>query len=118
MAQWSVLTFIKDEPFDLVVTDYNMPEMAQHGRELSDHLSASIQKPLPHQTTDYQFNKCKLRASVACSRLVACSLRRITISVSLRIASTVVTSESASDSAHMANIQQTGVPLKRVTSMR
>jgi two-component system chemotaxis response regulator CheY len=62
------LTYIKDEEFDLVVTDYNMPEM--DGRELSEFIRFNP------QTT--------------------------------HIPIIMVTSESA-ESAHMANIQQTGV---------
>lgn len=62
------LTFIKDEAFDLVVTDYNMPEM--DGRELSEFI---------------RFNPETTHIPII-----------------------MVTSESA-DSAHMANIQQTGV---------
>ena len=62
------LTYIKDEPFDLVVTDYNMPEM--DGRELSEFI---------------RFNPETTHIPII-----------------------MVTSESA-DSAHMANIQQTGV---------
>lgn len=62
------LTFIKDDPFDLVVTDYNMPEM--DGRELSEFI---------------RFNPETTHIPII-----------------------MVTSESA-ESAHMANIQQTGV---------
>lgn len=62
------LTFIKDEAFDLVVTDYNMPEM--DGRELSEFI---------------RFNPDTAHIPII-----------------------MVTSESA-DSAHMTNIQQTGV---------
>lgn len=62
------LTLLKDQIFDLVVTDYNMPEM--DGRELSEFI---------------RFN-----------------------SETAHIPIIMVTSESA-DSAHMANIQQTGV---------
>lgn len=62
------LTLIKDEPFDLVVTDYNMPEM--DGRELSEFI---------------RFNPETTHIPII-----------------------MVTSESA-NSAHMANIQQTGV---------
>lgn len=62
------LTLIKDEAFDLVVTDYNMPEM--DGRELSEFI---------------RFNPETTHIPII-----------------------MVTSESA-DSAHMANIQQTGV---------
>lgn len=62
------LTLIKDESFDLVVTDYNMPEM--DGRELSEFI---------------RFNPDTAHIPII-----------------------MVTSESA-DSAHMANIQQTGV---------
>lgn len=62
------LTFIKDEGFDLVVTDYNMPEM--DGRELSEFI---------------RFNPETTHIPII-----------------------MVTSESA-DSAHMKNIQQTGV---------
>ncbi len=62
------LTYIKEEQFDLVVTDYNMPEM--DGRELSEFI---------------RFNPETTHIPII-----------------------MVTSE-ASDSAHMANIQQTGV---------
>ncbi|GGW74789.1 response regulator [Alteromonas halophila] len=62
------LTFIKDESFDLVVTDYNMPEM--DGRELSEFI---------------RFNPETTHIPII-----------------------MVTSESA-NSAHMSNIQQTGV---------
>lgn len=62
------LTLIKDQAFDLVVTDYNMPEM--DGRELSEFI---------------RFNPETAHIPII-----------------------MVTSESA-DSAHMANIQQTGV---------
>jgi two-component system chemotaxis response regulator CheY len=62
------LTFLKDESFDLVVTDYNMPEM--DGRELSEFI---------------RFNPETAHIPII-----------------------MVTSESA-DSAHMTNIQQTGV---------
>lgn len=62
------LTFLKDEEFDLVVTDYNMPEM--DGRELSEFI---------------RFNPETTHIPII-----------------------MVTSESA-DSAHMTNIQQTGV---------
>ena len=64
----AALTFIKEKEFDLVVTDYNMPEM--DGRELSEFIRFNP------QTT--------------------------------HIPIIMVTSESA-DSAHMTNIQQTGV---------
>lgn len=64
----TALTLIKDESFDLVVTDYNMPEM--DGRELSEFV---------------RFNPETAHIPII-----------------------MVTSESA-DSAHMANIQQTGV---------
>lgn len=62
------LTFVKDQEFDLVVTDYNMPEM--DGRELSEFI---------------RFNPQTAHIPII-----------------------MVTSESA-DSAHMTNIQQTGV---------
>jgi len=62
------LTLIKDNEFDLVVTDYNMPEM--DGRELSEFI---------------RFNPETTHIPII-----------------------MVTSESA-DSAHMTNIQQTGV---------
>lgn len=62
------LTLLKDNEFDLVVTDYNMPEM--DGRELSEFI---------------RFNPATTHIPII-----------------------MVTSESAS-SAHMANIQQTGV---------
>ena len=62
------LTHLKDHTFDLVVTDYNMPEM--DGRELSEFI---------------RFN-----------------------SETAHIPIIMVTSE-ATDSPHMANIQQTGV---------
>ncbi|MFC3093334.1 response regulator [Alteromonas sediminis] len=62
------LTLIKDNAFDLVVTDYNMPEM--DGRELSEFI---------------RFNPETTHIPII-----------------------MVTSESA-DSAHMTNIQQTGV---------
>lgn len=62
------LTFLKDTVYDLVVTDYNMPEM--DGRELSEFI---------------RFNPETAHIPII-----------------------MVTSESA-DSAHMANIQQTGV---------
>ena len=64
----AALTLIKDQAFDLVVTDYNMPEM--DGRELSEFI---------------RFNPETTHIPII-----------------------MVTSESA-DSAHMANIQQTGV---------
>lgn len=64
----TALTFLKDREFDLVVTDYNMPEM--DGRELSEFI---------------RFNPETTHIPII-----------------------MVTSESA-DSAHMANIQQTGV---------
>jgi two-component system chemotaxis response regulator CheY len=62
------LTLLKENEFDLVVTDYNMPEM--DGRELSEYI---------------RFNPATTHIPII-----------------------MVTSESA-DSAHMANIQQTGV---------
>lgn len=62
------LTFLKDLDFDLVVTDYNMPEM--DGRELSEFI---------------RFNPATAHIPII-----------------------MVTSESTS-SAHMTNIQQTGV---------
>ncbi|MBT0587543.1 response regulator [Alteromonas oceanisediminis] len=62
------LTYIKDHQFDLVVTDYNMPEM--DGRELSEFI---------------RFNPETTHIPII-----------------------MVTSEAA-DSAHMTNIQQTGV---------
>jgi two-component system chemotaxis response regulator CheY len=62
------LTFLKEMEFDLVVTDYNMPEM--DGRELSEFI---------------RYNPATTHIPII-----------------------MVTSES-SDSAHMANIQQTGV---------
>ena len=62
------LTYLKDQSFDLVVTDYNMPEM--DGRELSEFI---------------RFN-----------------------AETSHIPIIMVTSESA-ESAHMTNIQQTGV---------
>ncbi len=62
------LTYIKDSEFDLVVTDYNMPEM--DGRELAEYI---------------RFNPQTAHIPII-----------------------MVTSESA-DSAHMTNIQQTGV---------
>lgn len=62
------LTFLKDNIYDLVVTDYNMPEM--DGRELSEFI---------------RFNPKTAHIPII-----------------------MVTSEAA-DSAHMANIQQTGV---------
>ncbi|WJG08130.1 response regulator [Aliiglaciecola sp. LCG003] len=62
------LTYIKDNTYDLVVTDYNMPEM--DGRELSEFI---------------RFNPQTSHIPII-----------------------MVTSEAA-DSAHMANIQQTGV---------
>jgi len=62
------LTYIKDHTYDLVVTDYNMPEM--DGRELAEFI---------------RFNPQTAHIPII-----------------------MVTSESA-DSAHMANIQQTGV---------
>jgi len=62
------LTHLKEEEFDLVVTDYNMPEM--DGRELSEFI---------------RFNPATTHIPII-----------------------MVTSEQA-DSAHMANIQQTGV---------
>lgn len=62
------LTFLKDDEFDLVVTDYNMPEM--DGRELSEFI---------------RYNPATTHIPII-----------------------MVTSES-SDSAHMTNIQQTGV---------
>ncbi|MFQ3251338.1 MAG: two-component system chemotaxis response regulator CheY [Glaciecola sp.] len=62
------LTLLKDNEFDLVVTDYNMPEM--DGRELSEFI---------------RFNPATTHIPII-----------------------MVTSESSS-SAHMANIQQTGV---------
>ena len=62
------LTLLKDNEFDLVVTDYNMPEM--DGRELSEYI---------------RFNPATTHIPII-----------------------MVTSESAT-SAHMANIQQTGV---------
>ena len=64
----AALTLVKDEAFDLVVTDYNMPEM--DGRELSEFI---------------RFNPETTHIPII-----------------------MVTSESA-DSAHMKNIQQTGV---------
>jgi two-component system chemotaxis response regulator CheY len=64
----TAVTLLKDEMFDLVVTDYNMPEM--DGRELSEFI---------------RFNPDTAHIPII-----------------------MVTSESA-DSAHMANIQQTGV---------
>jgi two-component system chemotaxis response regulator CheY len=62
------LTFLKDNEFDLVITDYNMPEM--DGRELSEYI---------------RYNPATSHIPII-----------------------MVTSES-SDSAKMANIQQTGV---------
>ncbi|GAB5382190.1 MAG: response regulator [Aliiglaciecola sp.] len=62
------LTYLKDNVYDLVVTDYNMPEM--DGRELSEFI---------------RFNPQTAHIPII-----------------------MVTSEAA-DSAHMANIQQTGV---------
>jgi two-component system chemotaxis response regulator CheY len=62
------LTFLKDDEFDLVVTDYNMPEM--DGRELSEFI---------------RYNPSTTHIPII-----------------------MVTSEST-DSAHMTNIQQTGV---------
>lgn len=62
------LTFLKDNTYDLVVTDYNMPEM--DGRELSEFI---------------RFNPQTAHIPII-----------------------MVTSEAA-DSAHMTNIQQTGV---------
>lgn len=62
------LTLIKDREFDLVVTDYNMPEM--DGRELSEYI---------------RFNPSTAHIPII-----------------------MVTSEAA-NSAHMSNIQQTGV---------
>lgn len=62
------LTYLKDDSFDLVVTDYNMPEM--DGRELSEFI---------------RFNPETTHIPII-----------------------MVTSEAA-DSAHMTNIQQTGV---------
>lgn len=62
------LTLLKENEFDLVVTDYNMPEM--DGRELSEFI---------------RFNPATTHIPII-----------------------MVTSESA-DSAHMSNIQQTGV---------
>ena len=62
------LTHLKDKGFDLVVTDYNMPEM--DGRELSEFI---------------RFNESTSHIPIV-----------------------MVTSEAA-DSAHMTNIQQTGV---------
>lgn len=62
------LTFLKEREFDLVVTDYNMPEM--DGRELSEYI---------------RYNPATTHIPII-----------------------MVTSES-SDSAHMSNIQQTGV---------
>lgn len=62
------LTFLKEMEFDLVVTDYNMPEM--DGRELSEYI---------------RYNPATTHIPII-----------------------MVTSES-SNSAHMANIQQTGV---------
>lgn len=62
------LTYIKDDTYDLVVTDYNMPEM--DGRELSEFI---------------RFNPETAHVPII-----------------------MVTSESA-NSAHMTNIQQTGV---------
>ncbi|GAA0853499.1 response regulator [Aliiglaciecola litoralis] len=62
------LTYLKDDTFNLVVTDYNMPEM--DGRELSEFI---------------RFNPQTSHIPII-----------------------MVTSEAA-DSAHMANIQQTGV---------
>lgn len=62
------LTFLKDNTYELVVTDYNMPEM--DGRELSEFI---------------RFNPDTAHIPII-----------------------MVTSESA-NSAHMANIQQTGV---------
>lgn len=64
----AALTLLKEDTFDLVVTDYNMPEM--DGRELSEYI---------------RFN-----AETAHIPII------------------MVTSEST-ESAHMANIQQTGV---------
>ncbi|GAB2690476.1 response regulator [Aliiglaciecola aliphaticivorans] len=64
----SALTLLKDNVFDLVVTDYNMPEM--DGRELSEYI---------------RFNPETSHIPII-----------------------MVTSE-ATNSAHMANIQQTGV---------
>ncbi len=64
----AALTLVKDEAFDLVVTDYNMPEM--DGRELSEFI---------------RFNPETTHIPII-----------------------MVTSEAA-DSAHMKNIQQTGV---------
>ncbi|MFW8589243.1 response regulator [Glaciecola sp. 2405UD65-10] len=62
------LTYLKEQEFDLVVTDYNMPEM--DGRELSEYI---------------RFNPSTTHIPII-----------------------MVTSES-SESAHMSNIQQTGV---------
>lgn len=62
------LTYLKDNVYELVVTDYNMPEM--DGRELSEYI---------------RFNPQTAHIPII-----------------------MVTSEAA-DSAHMANIQQTGV---------
>ncbi|GLR72054.1 response regulator [Agaribacter marinus] len=62
------LTFLKDQEFDLVVTDYNMPEM--DGRELSEFV---------------RFNPATTHIPII-----------------------MVTSENT-ESAHMSNIQQTGV---------
>ena len=62
------LTYLKDQAFDLVVTDYNMPEM--DGRELSEYIRFGPE--------------------------------------TAHIPIIMVTSE-AQDSAHMSNIQQTGV---------
>lgn len=62
------LTFLKEQEFDLVVTDYNMPEM--DGRELSEYI---------------RYNPATTHIPII-----------------------MVTSEST-DSAHMSNIQQTGV---------
>jgi len=62
------LTYLKDNVYELVVTDYNMPEM--DGRELSEFI---------------RFNPQTAHIPII-----------------------MVTSEAA-DSAHMANIQQTGV---------
>lgn len=62
------LCFVKDKEYDLVVTDYNMPEM--DGRELSEFI---------------RFNPATAHIPIV-----------------------MVTSE-AQNSAHMANIQQTGV---------
>ena len=64
----TALTYLKDNIYDLVVTDYNMPEM--DGRELSEFI---------------RFNPETAHIPII-----------------------MVTSESA-ESAHMANIQQTGV---------